>query len=165
MNSKDDQNQDQGESDLQREIRAGRKFTLSEAIGRMAGSDLMKGASPVTLKRQAELEMKHYLDRNLSDVEGALAVVLLRRVTEGRILVDMGYEQPLVAMGQTVDRLLASENYMKGFVREIDLEWGRANIERPHFERDGHDPHPDDPYTFDSVSAKLSALRQTLQGR
>ena len=38
--------------------------TVLEAIGRMAGNDLMKGASPVTRKRQAELFMKDFLNRN-----------------------------------------------------------------------------------------------------
>ena len=38
---------------LQREIRADRKFTLEEAIGRLAGPGAMKGASPISpLKRR-----------------------------------------------------------------------------------------------------------------
>ena len=42
------------DDELQREIRAGRKFTLTEAIGRMAGLGAMKGVSPISLKKQAE---------------------------------------------------------------------------------------------------------------
>jgi hypothetical protein len=37
----------EADADLQREIRAERKFTLAEAIGRMAGPGMMKGVSPV----------------------------------------------------------------------------------------------------------------------
>ena len=40
----------QSDADLEREIRAERKFTLTEAIGRMAGPGSMKGASPVTAR-------------------------------------------------------------------------------------------------------------------
>ena len=36
---------------LEREIRADCKFSVSEAIGQMAGGDLMKDVSPVPPKR------------------------------------------------------------------------------------------------------------------
>ena len=42
-------------ADLERQIRADRKFSLSEAIRRMGGGGLMKGASPVSRTRQAEM--------------------------------------------------------------------------------------------------------------
>ena len=46
----DSQNKQRTEADaeLEREIRLGRKFTMEEAIGRMAGPGAMKGISPVT---------------------------------------------------------------------------------------------------------------------
>ena len=50
--------------------------------------------------------------------------------------------------------------------RDIDLdvtvEWGRVNGERPHFERPGCQPSPDDPYTTDSVRTTLSRLLDML---
>src|SRR6476469_612637 len=41
----------EADAELEREIRAERKFTLAEAIGRMAGPGAMKGVSPVSNKR------------------------------------------------------------------------------------------------------------------
>jgi hypothetical protein len=151
-------------SEVERDIRSDRKFTLAEAIGRMGGPDMMKGASPVTRKRQAELEIKHYLNRHLVDVEGALQVVLLRRVTESRALLEAGYEQPIVVMGGIVRRLLQSETLLRTFVGDVDRQWGHANQERPHFEREAQPPHPDDPYTLSSVRSALSGLLEKLPG-
>jgi len=50
---------------------------------------------------------------------------------------------------------------LKEIVSEADVEWGRAMDERPHFERDGAPPHPNDPYTLEDVRTTLSeALKQ-----
>jgi hypothetical protein len=73
------------DADLEGDIRADRKFSLSEAIGRMAGSDLMKGASPVTGKRQAELAIQDYRHRHLTDAGGVLGNVLLRHMRRSNI--------------------------------------------------------------------------------
>jgi hypothetical protein len=43
---------------LEREILKERKFTLAEAIGRLAGPGAMKGESPVPRMRQAEIEIE-----------------------------------------------------------------------------------------------------------
>ena len=64
----------EADADLQREIRAERKFTLGEAIGRMAGPGSMKGASPVTPHQQAASEIETWLRANLTDAGGALPV-------------------------------------------------------------------------------------------
>ncbi len=69
-------------ADLAREIQSERKFSLSEAIGRLAGAGMMKGVSPVTRKQQAEAEIQEYLGRHLADTAGALPGVLLRQVGE-----------------------------------------------------------------------------------
>ena len=44
----------ESDAKLERQIRAERKFTLEEAIGRMAGPGSMKGASPVTRKPSSD---------------------------------------------------------------------------------------------------------------
>ena len=84
MNKDDPKPTAKTDEDLEAEIREGRKFTLEEAIGRMAGKDLMKGASPVTRKRRAELRIEGYLETHFIDSEGALETVLLRRVSNSR---------------------------------------------------------------------------------
>src|SRR5262245_31130866 len=94
-------NQDAGgseaDAELEREIGKGRKFTLAEAIGRLAGPGAMKGVSPIARKQQAEVEIESWLRRRLADAAGALQVVLLRRVKESELLLN-NYDQPLVVL-------------------------------------------------------------------
>ena len=151
------------DADLEREIRAGRKYSLAEAIGRAAG-DLMKGASPVSLKRQAELEIEQYLEGRLADAEGALTVELQRRVGESDELLDAGYERPLAALASVTERILASTGRLRSFVRRVDAEWGRMYSERPYFEVGEAPPRPGDPYTLESVREALSRLLEDLRG-
>jgi hypothetical protein len=155
----DNQNKQRSEADaeLEREIRKGRKFNLAEAIGRMAGSGAMKGASPVTRKQQAVVEIENWLRHHGSAGMGELQVVLLRRIEGSELLLD-NFEQPLVVLAAFCQQVLASDYLFKEFVREVDVEWGTMNGERPYFEQEGSPPHPDDPYTFESVRAALSSM-------
>jgi hypothetical protein len=147
----------QADAELEREIRAERKFTLSEAIGRLAGPGMMKGESPVTRKQQAVAEIQEYLSRHLADSAGALSAVLLRQVTESERLLH-AFDRPLVALAGYVRQVLNSEYGLKELVREADVEWGRVLGERPRFEQDGCPPAPDDPYTLESVRTALTQL-------
>ena len=151
------------DAELNREIRFGRKFSLAEAIGRLGGKKLLKGASPVTLKRQAALEIEAYLERHLVDAEGALEIVLLRRVRDSEILLKMGYQQPLAVLAVYIERILHSEERLKDLVNDVDAEWGRIYYERPHFQTDGSEPNREDPYTFSSVRATLTQLIEKLR--
>ena len=154
---------DPDDAEIEREVRSRRKFSLAEAIGR-AGGDLLKGASPVTHKRQAELEIEQYLERRLDDPEGALQLVLLRRVGESESLLTSGDREPLAALARVTERLLGSEERLRAFVRAIDAEWGRIYSERPYFEREGRPPHRKDPYTLASVRDALTRLLEALEG-
>jgi hypothetical protein len=145
------------DAELEREIRAGREFTLSDAIGRLAGPGAMKGASPVTRLQQAVAEIQAYLDSHLVDAGRVLSGVLLGQVKDSERLLR-GLDQPLVALAGYVRHLLDSEYALKELVREADVEWGRVFDERPHFEKDGSPPAPDDPYTLESVRAALTQL-------
>jgi hypothetical protein len=151
----------QADADLEREIRAERKFSLTEAIGRMAGPGAMKGISPVTRKRQAEAELQEYLAQHLADSGGVLRGIVLRLVTESDLLLEH-LDQPLVALAGCVQRALESAHILKELVREADAEWGRTAGERPFFDVEGQPPHPDDPYTADSVRAALQKLAEAL---
>jgi hypothetical protein len=152
------------DAEIEREIRLGRRFSLAEAIGRIGGGGLLKGASPVTRKRQAELEVERYLEGHLADAEGALKKVLLRRVRESEMLFKMGYDQPLKALALFCERILSSEERLRDFVREVDAKWGRLYLERPHFQQNGRLSDPEDPYTFSSVRRTLSGLMARLRG-
>jgi hypothetical protein len=162
-NHQDNQRSKASEADaeLEREIRQGRKFTLEEAIARLAGPGAMKGASPVTRMQQAEMEIGSWLGSHLADAAGALGVVLHRHVTGSELLLD-NLNQPLVVLASYCQRLLDSDYLLQELVREADVEWGRVMGERPHFEREGSPRHPDDPYTIESVRNTISDLVKQL---
>jgi hypothetical protein len=148
-------------NELEREIRNSRKFTLAEAIGRLAGPGALKGASPIARKQQAELEIESFLGRFLADASGALKVVLLRRVNESELL-HTNPDQPFTVLANYCQLLLGSDYSLKELVREVDTEWGRILGERPHFEKEGLPPDPDDCYTVESVRNTLSAFVKQL---
>lgn len=148
------------ESDLEREIRSGREFSLAEALGRMGGGEMLKGASAISRERQAELAIDDYLRRHLTDPGGVLIIVLLRDL--GEILLRRDYTQPLVVLADYVEGLLESEAPLEILVRSLDVEWGRVQGERPHFQKTEGAPDPDDPYTVESVRATLSKVLRAL---
>ena len=151
----------EADAELEREIRKGREFTLAEAIGRMAGPGAMKGVSPVTRKQQAAVEIENWLRQHMPAGNGELQVVLLRFMKGSEFLLN-NFEQPLVVLAACCQRVLDSDYLLKELVREADVEWGRVRGERPYFETEGSPPHPDDPYTFESVRKTLSRLVEQL---
>ena len=159
MSKNPDTNSADRDAEIEREIQTNRKFSLSEAIGRMAGG-LMKGGSPVTRKRQAELEIDEYLRRHLVDSGDELRSVLLRHL--GESLLHGDYDQPLAVLAEYIRRVLTSDHLLEEFVREIDTEWGRVHDERPYFQMPSRPPHREDPYTIDSVRLALFQLRERL---
>jgi len=151
----------EADAELERQVRAERKFSLSEAIGRMAGPGAMKGVSPVDRKQQAVAEIQEYISRHLTDAAGVLSGVLLRYVKESELLLK-GFEQPLVALAGYVRLVLNSEYALKELVREADVEWGRVFGERPRLDQEGCPPARDDPYTLESVRTALTRLAAGL---
>jgi hypothetical protein len=160
MSEKPHSKSSDSDKEIEQEIRRNRKFSLSEAIGQISGGDFMKGGSPVSRQRQAELELEDYLRRHLDDQGGALRRVLLRHL--GESLINRDYTKPLAALAEYIPRVLASEHLLEEFVREADVEWGRTHDERPHFQAPGRPPHPHDPYTIASVRLSLCQLSETL---
>ena len=65
----------ESEAQIEREIRQGRKFSLGDAISRAAGPGVLKGESPVSRVRQAEVEIEMWLRSHLADAGGPLEVV------------------------------------------------------------------------------------------
>jgi hypothetical protein len=156
-----DKQQSEADAELEREIRQGRKFTLEEAIARLAGPGAMKGASPVARMQQAEMEIGSWLRSHLTDAAGALEVVLHRHIKGSELLLN-NFDQPLVVLASYCQRLLESEYLLQELVRDADVEWGRVMGEQPYFEQEGSPRHPDDPYTVQSVRRALSELLQQL---
>jgi len=148
-------------ADLQREILEARKFSLEEAIGRLAGPGMMKGVSPATRKQQAEATLETFLECHLNSPAGALSAVLLRQVRESDLLLN-NLDQPLVVLASYVQRILDSDFLLQDLVREADVEWGRVYGERPYFQKVGSSPDQEDPYTIESVRITLSRLMEDL---
>jgi hypothetical protein len=146
---------------LEREIREGRKFTLEEAIGRLAGPGAMKGESPVSRMQQAETEIGSWLRCHLTDSGGSLEVVLHRQVKGSELLLN-NFDQPLVVLASYCQQVLSTDYLLKEVVREADVEWGRLMGERPYFEKEGAPCNPEDPYTVESVRNALSELLTQL---
>lgn len=151
----------QADRDLEREIRAGRTYSMEEALGRLAGPGGMKGASPVLRQQQARAAIDDLVRQHLSDPAGVLKRVLSREVGESRALLD-DLDRPQVALGVYVRQLLASEYLLSELVRMTDMEWGQVLGERPFFEVEGRPAHPDDPYTIASVRSALGRFLDAL---
>jgi hypothetical protein len=161
MRDNPDTQRSAADAELEREIREGRKFTLEEAIARMAGPGAMKGESPVTRMQQAEIEVGTWLRTHLTEAGGPLEVVLHRHVKGSELLLN-NFDEPLVVLASYCKRVLDSHYHLEELVREIDVEWGRAMGERPYFEKGGCPRHPDDPYTVESVRNALSKILEQL---
>ena len=161
MSDNEDTHRSEADAELEREIRKGRKFTLEEAIGRLAGPGAMKGESPVARMQQAEIEIASWLRSHLADAGGALRVVLHRDVKGSDLLLN-DFDRPLVVLASYCQRVLESDYLLEGLVRDADVEWGRVMGERPYFEKEGSPHHPDDPYTVESVRNALSGLLEQL---
>jgi hypothetical protein len=151
----------EADAELEREIRENRKFTLEEGIMRLAGPGMMKGESPVSRKEQSEAKIESYVRHHLLDAGGALPPVLVRYVKNSELLLE-GFEQPQVVLANCIQQILDSEYLLAEIVRATDAEWGRLLGERPYFERAGSLPHPDDPYTAESVRTTLTNLLEKL---
>jgi hypothetical protein len=161
MSDDKDTQRSEADAELEREIREGRKFTLEEAIARLAGPGAMKGESPIARMQQAEFEIESWLTSNVLDGGGALRVVLHRHVKRSDLLFN-NFDQPLVVLASYCQRILDSDYLLEEFVRDADVEWGRLMGERPYIEKAGSLRHPDDPYTVESVRSALSGLLTQL---
>jgi hypothetical protein len=153
---------DNSKPDLEGEIRQARKYSMEDAIGRLAGPGSLKGASPVSRQQQAENEVSGWLCGNVEDPAGALRLVLARQLEGSQALLD-DLDRPLTVLAQHCERVLSSHSELAELVREADVEWARLMDERPHFERSGSPAHADDPYTAASVRASLLKAVQQLR--
>jgi hypothetical protein len=152
----------EADAELEREIRKDRKYSLTEAIGRMAGPGAMKGESPIARREQAAVEIENWLRHNMPPGNSELEVVLFRRVKESDILLE-NYEKPLMGLEACCKQTLESEYRLRELVRDADVEWGRVFGERPYFDIEGSPPAPNDPYTIESVRAAISSLVRQLE--
>ena len=145
--SDDEQSKHLSEADaeLEREIREGRKFTLEEAIARMAGPGAMKGESPVTRNGQAEAEIDNLAEATPDRCWRAAWQLFLHRRVKGSELLLENFDQPLVVLASYAQQVLDSD-----YLAERSCSRGRHRVgtcdgERPHFEKEGSTASPGRP--------------------
>ena len=124
----------------------------------------MKGESPISSQDQAISMLTQWIDQQVLDPSGALKSVLCRQVRNNELLMGWHQKNPLGALQEIVDKVLASNFALHEFVRQIDVSWGELNQERPLFQWAGQSPDPADEYTYESVRVKLVLLFGKLQG-
>ena len=95
------------EQQEEQEIRQARRFTMEEAMARMAGPGAMSGASPVSEVEQAGAEIGTWLRGQVSDPAGALNAVMHRHIKVSRLLMDR-IDRPLEAVAAYAATVLGS---------------------------------------------------------
>lgn len=162
-NPSDPDPQAAGLSDLEREIRAGREWTIADMIAQEGGS-FLKGESPIPRPLQAEAEIRLFLDRHLSDTSGVLKSTLQTWVkTESPL--SQHLDTPLQALSELLSAIVNQPSLLYEFVRQVDMRWGQLYDERPYFQQPGQPPHPHDEYTHESVHSTLSELLAILNAQ
>lgn len=146
---------------IEEEIRRGRKFDLSEAVGRQAAGAL-KGASPIPKWRQVLGDIQMLLDSLLHDPEGSLNESILDHLKTTLPVADDPRKPAEEALTDYLRQILGSPSALADLVRRADVHWGRQYGEKPYFHKEGEPPHPDDPYTLESVARTLENLLHQL---
>ena len=148
-------------ADTEQEIRRDRKFSLAEAVGREAAGAL-KGASPVTAARQLLLEIENILATKLDDPEGSLQRTIMARLANDPPLLARHFGNAPAALCEFLDGILVSTLALTTLVRDADARWGRDFTEKPYFNSPDQTSHPEDPYTPQSVGARLQVLQSRI---
>ena len=135
--------------------------TLEEGIMRLAGPGMMKGESPVSRREQSEATIESYVRQHLLDAGGVLPSYLFRHVTNSELFLA-NLDQPLDVLANCISRSSAPSICRRNsFVRPMpsgDECLARGLI----LSEQGSLPHPDDPYTVESVRIKLTQLLEKL---
>ena len=143
--------------DLQRDIRAGRKFSLSEAIGREGGSFLKGSQAMVPRPLRALAVINGFIERHLDDANGALQSCLKRWIKTD-VRVGKYLDEPLLALRSLITEILQQPQVLYEFARQVAVEWGEMNGERPYFQKPGAEPHPEVAYSHERIQTMLTAL-------
>jgi hypothetical protein len=149
---------------IEREARRGRGFSLASAIGQ-EGEGLFEGESAVPLLERAMSGLCQFVAQEVSDPSGALRKVLERRIRNSETIVGAHFDDPFTALELIIERVLANDARCFEFVRQVDAEWGRLMLERPHFQKPGQAADKEDEYTHESVRVALESLLSKVRDR
>ncbi len=144
-------------SNLQREIRLGRKFSLTEAIGREGGSFLKGSQAAIPRPLRALATINGWLEQNLRDPNGALHPCLKQWVKDD-VRLGQYLDAPLLALRVIVSDILINPEILYEFSRQVAIEWGRINGERPYFQLPETAPHANVVYSHQCVRGLLAEL-------
>ena len=145
---------------LQQDILESRPYSLAEAIGREGGT-FLKGESTVPKLVQAITAVNNFIDRNLRDPDAALQAILHQLVKEDPRVSEYK-ATPLVALNKILESIIDNPQLLYELVHQVDIKWGQMYDERPYFQQPGQPPHPEDPYTHESVKTDLKNLQTCL---
>ena len=133
--------QSQTDADLEREILAGRTFSLADAIGR-SGGDFLKGESTLPRLVRTQMQVKGFISQQMPDVSGALHQVLHRWVEADTARLSRHRDRPLQALVELIDHILAHPSALYDLVWQVDMQWGELSGEPPTFNSRGNCPTP-----------------------
>ena len=148
--------------DLQREIQSGRKFSLSEAIGREGGSFLKGSQEMVPRPLRALAAINQLIEQHLNDPSGVLQSCLQRWV-KADMRVGKYLDEPEKALQLIATDIAQTPQVLYEFARQVAVEWGQVNGERPYFQKPGAPPSSDVAYTHATIQKILAELVNKLQ--
>ena len=146
---------------IEQEIRAQRRFSLAEAIGREGGG-FMKGESAIPRPLRAITAINRFIAAHLSDPNGALSTTLQSWAKED-IRVSRHLDAPLTALAQILESLLSEPTTFQEFFRQVAIAQSKLTGDRPYFQKAGQSPHPDAQYSYAIVQSQLRDLLQSLR--
>ena len=145
---------------LQKEIRAGRKFSLAEAISR-EGGDFIKGELVIPRPLKAANEIKQFIATHSLEPSGVLATEL-SAWSIADIRFSRQLETPLTALSQIVESLLHEPTTFYEFARRVAIAQSKVTGDRPYFQQPNQPPHPEADHTHSSISQYLSKMAELL---
>lgn len=151
----------QNADELQKEIRAQRKFSLAEAIGREGGS-FMKGESTIPRPLRAIAQINQFIISHLANPTGALSTTLQNWASQD-IRVSRQLDTPLIALAQIIESILAEPTTFYEFARQVAIAQSTLTGDRPYFQQPNSPPHPEADYAHHTIRTELATLLQALQ--
>ncbi len=140
--------------DLQAEIRAARKFSLAEAIGREGGS-FMKGESMIPRPLRATTAINQFIAAHLTDPASALSSTL-QAWAKDDIRIARQLDKPLVALMQIIESILSDPATFGEFARQVAIAQSRLTGDRAIFSPE---------MTHEPIKADLTALLVRLKAQ
>lgn len=145
---------------IEAEIRATRKFSLADAIGKEGGSFLRSG-STIPRPLQAANVITHFIQTHTTEPTGAFSTTLQAWSCQD-IRLSQQLDNPLNALASIIESLLGEPTSFYEFARQIAIAQSQLTGDRPYFQRPNQPPHPDADYTHDAIQSELRHLQQQL---